>query len=118
MRVLSLDILDAELPGNYNYDDLWAGCQRDCRLQIDTSQIHCWNVEDMLLSLKSGFKVAYLKQITEVSNLGTEDSKKAELDLIKLISDVRHRSNSFEKHQYIDDLFEVRSPSCSTELNV
>lgn len=102
-----LDLLDAEFPPNYNYLDLWTRCVGDCTFQLDDSLIHSWNVDDMVLSLRTGFRRAYLPQVNPSSTLDSETIIDRELNFIQLLYDVRHRANAFERYRYIDSLFAV-----------
>jgi len=117
MLLEALDMFDAELPGNYNFEDLWVRRHGDCTLQIDDSLIHSWNVEDMILSLKTGFKRAYLYQFNRASTLDSKTVIERETDFIELLHNIRYRSKTFEKFQYIDQLFEVRHLSLVQILN-
>jgi hypothetical protein len=106
--LLSLDSLDAELPGNYSYQNLFTASPLYYTPQIDNSSLHNWNVRDILISLAANFRITYLDQFSNPSALATEIRIEKEKEFVKLLYDVRHRSNTFEKFQYIDRLFEVR----------
>ena len=105
--LLSLDSLDVELPGNYSFQNLFTASQLHTP-QIDNSILHYWNVEDIKASLGAGFRLTYLDQLNKPSALATEIRLSKENEFVKLLYDVRHRSNTFEKFRYIDRLFEVR----------
>ena len=100
------NLLDAELPGNYSYQDLWVSGLEYCTFLVDDSLIHAWNIEDIVLSLKTGFRRAFLPQLRQLSIFDDETINDREMNFIRLFA-VRHRSNMFEKYRYIDNLFEV-----------
>jgi hypothetical protein len=108
MLLRSLDPLDAELPGNYNYENLLTASQLFYAPQIDNSILHYWNVRDILISLGANFRLTYLDQLSQPSALAPEICIQKEKEFVKFLYDVRNRSNNFEKFQYIDRLFEVR----------
>jgi len=114
MLFRSLDSLDNELPGNYNYESFWTASQLHSPPRIDNSLLHYWNVEDLVISLRTNFRLTYLDSFTKPSACGTDILIEKEKDFSKFLYDLRHRSNTFQKFHYIDGLFEV--PLLSLEM--